>query len=450
MRFFRLTLVAIAIFTAAVDAAEPPVPMKFNDVREIAPGVFFRYSSISATDKSIPFGGSNNIWFVFDEYVVVFDANFPKEAGDVIAAVRKTTDKPIRYVLDSHHHGDHAYGNDVWGKQGATIIASKNAARLLRVNGPKEFEGAGKGPAGRKDVAESRLRVPDLIFDDKLVLDDGKHRVEFHFLGHAHTPGDAVCYVPEHKILCTGDACVNGAFNFMGHSDSVSWIKVLDRMQTFDVKLVCPGHGLPWTPDLIKKQQRYFVELREQVKKGIDAGKEFDDILKSMDMPWQKEWTGLDVKDRKDNVRHVYDELTGRVTPLTLLEDLKLPEGPPTKTAGWTPPRKIVVPALMPARLLELKRLAPEILFVPARTVAEAAREAADADAVLGFCTPEILQAGRQLRWVQADRVAAPGRPLALTSLAGVKGSSETQWLVFRENVRRFVAGEPLLGVVQR
>src|ERR1044071_7401328 len=91
--------------------------MKFNDVREVAPGVFFRYSSISATDPKIPFGGSNNIWIVFEDYVLVYDANFPKEAGDVIAAIKKTTNKPVRYVLDSHHHGDHAYGNAIWAKE---------------------------------------------------------------------------------------------------------------------------------------------------------------------------------------------------------------------------------------------------------------------------------------------------------------------------------------------
>src|SRR5207253_9079483 len=106
--------------------------MKFNDVKEVAPGVFFRYSSISATDKNIPFGGSNNIWVVFDDYVAVVDANFPKEAGDVIEAVRKTTDKPIRYVLDTHHHGDHAYGNAVFGKAGASIVAHSLCSRWLR------------------------------------------------------------------------------------------------------------------------------------------------------------------------------------------------------------------------------------------------------------------------------------------------------------------------------
>src|SRR5262249_38662702 len=238
---------ALALYAASErPAQEPeqlPIPeMKFNDVKEIAPGVFFRYSSISANDPKIPFGGSNNIWIVFKDYVVVVDANFPKEAGDVIAAIKKTTDKPIRYVLDTHHHGDHAYGNAVFGAAGASVVAQANCARILRADGPREFAAAGSGPTGRKDVAASVLKVPDVVFDDKLVLDDGKQRVEFLFLGHAHTAGDAVAYLPRHKILCTGDACVNGAYNFMGHSDSASWVRALEKMQQLDVAMVCPGH----------------------------------------------------------------------------------------------------------------------------------------------------------------------------------------------------------------
>src|SRR5947209_2040738 len=165
-------LVAVAgAFVLAVLASEERKPdkakvpeMKFNEVAEVAPGVFFRYSSISATDKSVPFGGSNNVWVVFKDYVVVIDANFPKEAGDVLADVRKTTDKPIKYVLDTHHHGDHAYGNCVWAKEGARIVASANTARLLKSNGPKQWSEAAKG---RKDIRDNELKPADFSFDDK-------------------------------------------------------------------------------------------------------------------------------------------------------------------------------------------------------------------------------------------------------------------------------------------
>jgi glyoxylase-like metal-dependent hydrolase (beta-lactamase superfamily II) len=305
-------LVAVAAFLIAV-AAEPDgqLPaMKFNDVREVAPGVFFRYSSISATDPKIPFGGCNNTWIVFKDYVVVIDANFPKEAGDVIEAVRKTTDKPIRYVLDTHHHGDHAYGNAVWAKAGAKIVASAPTARLLKVSGPKQWEEAARD---RKDLKESELKLADVTFDEKHVLDDGTQRVEFLHLGHAHTAGDAVAYLPGPKILCTGDACVNGAFNFMGHSNSASWIKCLDKMQAFDVKIVCPGHGALVGKDVIGRQKRYFEELRQQVKQGIDGGKKLPEVATAIDMPWYKEWTGKEARENKDNVAHVFKELTGQI-----------------------------------------------------------------------------------------------------------------------------------------
>ena len=400
-RYLALAILG-ALLSGSARAQDVPV-LKFNEVREIAPGVFFRFSQISATDKSVPFGGSNNIWVVFEDYVLVFDANFPKEAGDVIEAIKKTTDKPIRYVLDSHHHGDHAYGNAIFAKQGATIIASANTARLLRVNGPKEFADAGKGKGGRKDIADSFLKVPDLIFDEKLVFEDAKQRVEMYFFGHAHTAGDAMLYLPRHKILCTGDACTNGPFNYLGHSDTASWIRVLEKAQQLDVKLVCPGHGPLTDKSVLGKQRRYFVELRAHVKQGIAAGKDFEDILKSIDMPWHKEWTQIEANTRRQETRHVFDEFTGRTMPWDLVEDFGIYEGPsPTKKdAGWTAPKKIVVPALMPAQLAELKIIAPDVFFVPVKTAGDAAKEAIGADAVLGYCTADIVKANKNLRWIQ-------------------------------------------------
>jgi cyclase len=431
---FWLFLVAGLFVSGMVRADEELSRMKFNDVKEVAPGVFFRYSAISATDQTV-FGGSNNIWILFDDYVVVIDANFPKEAADVIAAIKKTTDKPIRYVLDTHHHGDHSYGNLVFGQAGASIIAQTNCARLLRVNGPREFAEAGRGPTGRKDVAGSALKVPNVVFDDKLVLDDGKQRVEFLFLGHAHTSGDAFAYLPRQKLLCTGDACVNGAFNYLGNSDTASWIRALDRAQQLDVKIVLPGHGPLAGKGLLEKQKRYFVELRRQVAQAIQADKSLEEIQKSIDLPWYKEWTG--VAPPGPNIEYVHGELTGRVAPWDLSEELGLMEGPsPTKeTAGWTSPRRIVVPNLMPARLAELKRVAPEVEFIPARSAEEAAKLVEDADAVLGYCTPDIVKAGRNLRWIQlglagAEKALSPelvGSKIVLTNLQRLNGPNVSE-----------------------
>ena len=344
----RVSLIAVTLgsFVLAVVYAnadkpaaapeKPPLPeMKFNDVKEIAPGVFFRYSSISANDPKIPFGGSNNIWIVFKDYVVVVDANFPKEAADVIADIKKTTNKPIKYVLDTHHHGDHAYGNCIWAKEGAKIVASKPSARLLSTNGPKQWEDAAKE---RKDVKENELKQADIVFDEKHVIDDGTQRVEFINFGHSHTIGDAVAYLPKHKTLCTGDACVNGAFNFMGHSNSASWIKCLDAMAKLEIDTICPGHGKVAHKELLATQKRYFVDLRAEVKKGIDAKKSLGEITAGLDLPWYKEWTGAGVVEtpmNKDNVKHVHDELMGKV------DHDKLGFGP--SPLDWRPARAGVV-----------------------------------------------------------------------------------------------------------
>ena len=309
--FTKITLglaaVSVFLILAMAGQDEKPPEMKFNDVKEIAPGVFFRYSSISI-DPKVPFGGSNETWIVFKDYVVVFDANFPKEAHDIIAAIRKTTDKPIKYVLDTHHHGDHAYGNSVWAKEGAKIVGQTNCARLLKANGPMQWEQAKKD---RDDLRTTELKQVDIPFDEKYVLEDDTQRVEFHFLGHAHTPGDAVAYLPMHKILCTGDACVNGAFNFMGHSNSGSWIHVLEKMEKLDVKLVCPGHGPLAGKEVIEKQKRYFADMRSQIKAEIDNGKKLDEI--KLSMAWYKDWTGKDANAIPDNIKHVYNELTGKI-----------------------------------------------------------------------------------------------------------------------------------------
>src|SRR5258707_414909 len=132
-------------------------------------------------------------------------------------------------------------------------------------------------------ISASALKAPNIIFDDRLVLDDGTQRVELLYMGHGHTLGDAVAYLPKHKILCTGDACVNGRFNYMGHSDSASWIRCLEKMQQLDVKLVCPGHGPLMGKELLGNQKRYFQDLRQQVRKGIDGGKDLKDVIKAID-----------------------------------------------------------------------------------------------------------------------------------------------------------------------
>lgn len=272
-------------------------------VTEIAPGVFFR--KVETEPKFI---GCNQGWIIFKDFVLVIEASFPNQSEELIKEIRKTTDKPIRYVFDTHYHGDHADGNPVFKGIGATAVASENSRQLFDTKGIAGFEKSKKDKPdeyGKLDYAK-----PSLTFPQKMVLDDGTQRVELIHLGHAHTAGDAFAWLPKHGIAFTGDACVNGAFNYTGDSNTESWVGVLTELQKWPVKTVCPGHGEMSDGTLIATQKRYFVELRQAVQRAIDAGRTLDQIKQELSLPFYKEWTGVDAKTRVENIEHVHRELT--------------------------------------------------------------------------------------------------------------------------------------------
>lgn len=278
-------------------------------ITEIAPGVFFRKAQTEPV-----FTGCNQGFVVFRDHVLVIDANFPGQAENVIASIRERTDKPIKFVFDTHYHGDHADGNQQYVKLGATVVAHERSQPLFEGKGAAGFDGAKKTRAA--EYGALSYEVPSLYFSHKLVFDDGQQRVELLFLGHAHTAGDAVAWLPKHGILFTGDACVNGAFNYTGDSDTASWIAALGAMEALGVKTLCPGHGEKGGPEIIASQKRWFTELRAAVQAGIARGDGVDRIKETLDIPFYKEWTGLEAKSRGENIEHVFKELSSPGKPL--------------------------------------------------------------------------------------------------------------------------------------
>ncbi len=369
-------------------------------VTKLADGVYFM-----ETQTEPEFLGCNTGWVVFDDYVLVLDAGFPLSAKIVVDEVRKTTNKPIRYVFDTHYHGDHSFGNGVYVDLGATGVAQTLCIRDQRLKNPAGYKGQAESnnELARRQVAGAKWKDATIGFDSSMEFSDGRHRVVLLHYGQAHTPGDAMAYLPNEKILFTGDACVNGAFNYMGDGDSENWIKVLESLQELDVKTVAPGHGPLAGRELLETQKTWFVQLREQVGIGIAAGKSLDQIKSSIEIPWYEQWTGKKATAQIPNITQVYNELTGRVTPAVLIRDLAITAGPsPTKdTPGWTAPKKVIVGNHAPAKLAALKAVAPNVELVVARNAAEAAQLAADVDGVIGFCTADIVKAGKKLRWIQ-------------------------------------------------
>lgn len=298
-----LWIAAVLLFAVAVAAASVQAAPNEAYVKELAPGVYFRKAQTEPV-----FTGCNQGWVVFKDFVLVIEASFPGTYGTLIDEVRKTTDKPIRFVFDTHHHGDHADGNVHFVRGGATAVASERSKPLFLTKGLQGFEGAKKEKPD--EYGNLKYETPALYFSQKLVIEDETQRVELLFFGHGHTPGDAVAWLPQHGILFTGDACVNGAFNYTGESDTASWISVLNQLEELPIKHLCPGHGELSDKGLLAQQRRYFVELRETIGRLIADGKKLNAILEEIDLPFYKEWAGVEVKTRDENIRHVYMELS--------------------------------------------------------------------------------------------------------------------------------------------
>jgi len=367
-----------------------------SEIREVAPGVYWKVIE----------DGCNTGWVIFKDYVFVVDADFPNQAQTLLEDIRKTTDKPVRFVFDTHSHWDHSYGNGVYARAGATIIAQRYCYDELVK--PSAIEAFNNWAKDKPEAAKLGLVAPTLLFDDRMVFDDGQRRLELLYFGHAHTRGDAVAYLPKEKILFTGDLCINGAYNYLGEADTENWIRVMSEVQELRVETICPGHGPVAKSDLLETQKQFFIQLRQAVQKAIDDGKPVDEMLKTVDVPLYRQWTGKPM--REDHIRYVYNELTGLITPWALVK-MGLTEGPsPTKQSpDWTPPKKMLTRGLDEKALMALKRVAPNLEWVNARNDREALEKIADVDGMMGPLSPKLFQAAKKLRWVHSRSAGVEG-----------------------------------------
>ena len=145
-------------------------------------------------------GHSNNIIIEMKDYLIVVDANFPSGARLAMETAQRISPKPVKYVFDTHHHGDHAYGNPIWTKAGATTLAYVGVAEEMKRFEPARWQAAAKE---RHDVADLQLTAPEppqQTFDKSpFVLKDGSREVRFYFFGWAHTRGDGFVYLPKEQ-----------------------------------------------------------------------------------------------------------------------------------------------------------------------------------------------------------------------------------------------------------
>ncbi|HET7294066.1 MAG TPA: MBL fold metallo-hydrolase [Vicinamibacteria bacterium] len=287
-----------------------------GEVQRLAPDVYFYEGDI---DK----GHCNNGWVVFEDYVLVIDANYPSGAREIIPKIRELTDKPIRFAFDTHHHGDHAYGNQVWVDEGATPVAHTGVVEEMKKYETGHYGGKPgrweEDAREREDVRGSRLKPPSVLFPDTLIFDDGTRRVELRHFGVGHTHGDGFAWLPKERILFTGDATVNGPYNYVGDGDMGAWIDTLERARSLGVRVVGPGHGPLGDDSTIQDQQTFFRELRLVVREA-SAGKSPADVQASIESMRTELVKNARIaryvgKDLPAQVAKAYNELTGKTLP---------------------------------------------------------------------------------------------------------------------------------------
>jgi cyclase len=289
-----------------------PVVSGAHRFEKVADGIF--YATASGT-MSI---GSNTPVIVSGDEALVIDSETSPAAGRALVAdLKAITSKPIRFVVDSHYHYDHAFGNQVFGPE-VQIIGHDNTWRRLSTNETLEqftfkrslervapaVEGFKKEIAQTTDpqqkaslerqiannlayleqIKEVNVTPPNVTFDQAMTLHRGAREIRLLYLGRGHTDTDVVLYLPKERIVCTGDL-MESIPSYMGDSYPEEWIATLERLKGIDFDTVMPGHGVVFKGKTkITAFQNYLRDALTQVTALRKQGLSADDTAAKVDL----------------------------------------------------------------------------------------------------------------------------------------------------------------------
>ena len=295
------------------------------------PDTVFKLEPLAGSVYALYGRGGNVGFYVGPDAVLVVDSQFENIAQGIVDQIKKVTDKPIKYLVNTHHHPDHVGGNPIF-RPFSLILAHDNVRKRMLASPaeilkdyPAKLEKAQKD--GKKDEADyyaaqiewakkvkiEEIAAPFLTFDSEFRLYLGDETIQIWHTPPAHTDGDSVVYFEKAKVLHAGDLAWNHVIPFIdvegGGSASgyaVALDKVLARIPP-DARVI-PGHGKVMDVPGLKEFRKYIADILESAAKAKKQGVTREDFLKSVDLPAYKDYSGY--SDRfKDNCAAAYDEV---------------------------------------------------------------------------------------------------------------------------------------------
>ncbi len=288
-------------------------------MEKLAEGVYAYYPTDAKekNPKGYPVATSGG-FVVGDKGVLVIESMVNKRlAEQVMGFVKKVTDKPILYVVNTSYHGDHAYGNYAFPKSAKIIQHSRTKAFM---ENKEAFEADKKFMAqyfgANRGIEEVVARTADIVVDDRKILDLGGKKVEIRHFGFAQTEGDLLVWVPDARVMWTGNPLVAmpPALPWLLDGRHQEVLATMKKVRAFlpEDAVVVPGHGIPAQPKDLDFTIRYLETLHKEVKYAVDSGTSLELAQKEITMKdfqgyalWGWVHSGV-------NVPNTYKELSGK------------------------------------------------------------------------------------------------------------------------------------------
>ncbi|HEX2912665.1 MAG TPA: MBL fold metallo-hydrolase [Chloroflexia bacterium] len=233
-----------------------------------------------------------------------------------IQSARTVTDKPLRTLINTHHHGDHTYGNSFLPD--ATIIGHEKCREEAIQTGLSL-----KVLFPTANYGDIKVRPPFVTFEDRINVYVGDLKLEVFHVGPAHTTNDIVVWVPEKKVLFTGDIVFKNCTPFVMQGAIASYFGALDRLRALGAEVIVPGHGPVCGPEAFDEVEEYLHFVQDTARQGFEAGITPLELARETDLG---KFAGLSDPERiVGNFHRAYSELRGEPlgTPLPLLQVVK-------------------------------------------------------------------------------------------------------------------------------